>query len=69
MVGVVLPFPLVGPSEVMVMMVVVHPVPGGADYSTNVYEPFAAAAAAAVGDDGTHQRDMLPHEHYNQTNS
>ena len=66
---VVLPFPLVGPS--VVMAVVVHP-PGGADYSTNAYEPFAAAAAAAaaaVGDDDTHQRDMLPHEHYNQTNS
>ena len=57
---------------VMVMVVVVHPVPGGgADYSTNAYEPFAAgAAAAAVGDDDdTHQRDMLPREHYNQTNS
>ena len=56
---------------VMMMVVVVHPVPDGADYSTNAYEPFAAAgaAAAAVGDDGTHQRDMLPHEHYNQTNS
>ena len=64
----VLPFPLVGPSVVMAM--VVHP-PGDADYSTNAYAPFAAvaAAAAAVGDDDTHQRDMLPHEHYNQTNS
>ena len=53
----------------MVMVVVVHP-PGGADYSTNAYEPFAAAAAAVgADDDDTHQRDMLPHEHYNQTNS